>query len=218
MTSRRRSMLVVLVTIVGCGGSVAAGPGDDGGTTPTGDSSVPVDDATTTSDGEIPADAIFPPFEAGSDSSIGASDAISSGETSSTGPIACGKATCDGKTQVCCESFGGGGGGSASCIAIGDKCTGAALSCSGSASCPSGDVCCATRDASGIHSTCETSCDPKTSVQLCESDKDCAAGERCRPAGGGFNFCRAGGGGFDGGVRDTAPRDTAPRDTAGEGG
>ena len=99
--------------------------------------------------------------------------------------IVCGAAgPCDSKTQVCCAARTG-----RTCTPIG-MCAGDALACSGSNSCTSG-VCCEELTAAGtIKSVCATAC-PAGSRQLCTTEADCRAGQRCVRGADGYAVCVA---------------------------
>lgn len=231
MTSLRLLLALALIpALAACGQSHEAGLGDaspddaapfadatpDGGGSVDGSTTVdaggPADGATTTdgggasdggtvTDGGTVVDAATPTVDAGTTRDSGPGVVLDG----STGRIECGSVTCDGTTEQCCIE-GGGGGATASCIAIGDACMGAAVDCDGPEDCPGDQVCCATGSLGGatVECTDASMCGGGfTSFEVCHDVDDCTDGaDMCCPfMGGGISasICSArcfGAGGF----------------------
>lgn len=96
--------------------------------------------------------------------------------------IACGLASCNPATDVCCITTGG-----ASSCSTAATCRGQVLTCSGSESCTGGDVCCGQLQASG---SLTTSCAPACAsgdVRICSNGSDCKG--PCRQGAAGYGTC-----------------------------
>ena len=181
MSPTRKLFAVAVAVSIGCGGSTTgdtgSGVGDGGGG---GDGGGAGDGSGATNDGST--------------------TLTDGGGGGGTGAIACGQTTCSAQTQDCCVTNQGG----ATCGAKG-SCQGSSLSCSSSGSCGGGQVCCAAfvRDGGvggALNATCAQACSGQQ-AQLCATDAECPAGDRCRQAFGGLKTCRPSfdGGAFDGG-------------------
>jgi hypothetical protein len=173
------------IVIIGCGGTAVTEAGkdtaNDGGN---GATTTRPDGSTTT----LPGDGGVAPA---TDATVGVDGSPSGGN----GTITCGGETCDAATQDCCVGTGG-----ASCGAKGSCSGGGTLSCSSSSSCTGGQKCCGGFSGQSFSASCEDSCGSGLgSVQLCESDTECASG-KCQDGIGGIKYCGNGGiGGFDSG-------------------
>jgi len=116
----------------------------------------------------------IPPFDTGVDTGFDAPP---------EGGILCGGAYCSAATQECCASPSGFG-----CVAKG-KCGGTTLACSSAASCPlPGQTCCLGGLLGGTPSvSCQFFC---AGFRLCASNAECAKGQTCQAAFGGYRICR----------------------------
>lgn len=174
-----------------CGGSVESGGLVDTDTG-TGSDVAVVDGATDggTTDTTTPTDTSVPPTD------------------TAPGTIKCGSETCNPATQECCAGTSG-----LKCLDKGKCGGGTVIPCSDPSACPSGQVCCAARDGFGVKVACQATCSGTGSFELCASDADCKAPDKCVNGVGGFKVCanRPDGGGFDaggfdvGGFFDTKP-------------
>jgi hypothetical protein len=94
-------------------------------------------------------------------------------------------------TQQCCVSMAGAG-----CVDLGN-CQGVTLDCTSAATCADGEVCCAKLNGGIPKAKCSDSCGGGIgpgggSVQLCDSDAECAP-KKCVMVFGGFSICQGGG-------------------------
>ena len=85
--------------------------------------------------------------------------------------VRCGQITCAGDKPVCCATSYGN-----TCIDQEGSCSGMRFACDESADCASGQVCCA-REAALCGSRAD--CTANDGVELCTSDTECPAGQRC---------------------------------------
>lgn len=176
---------VIALALVACGGSTLPSTADGGTESSSGGSGGGSSGGATSSGGTTPGDPGRPPpgFDGG-----GPGDPGSSSGSTPAPTVVCGSATCDTKTQDCCDARG-----SLSCVSKG-TCQGAALTCTSSAGCPSGEVCCLAGAGPGEPptSSCRPGCGgggPGRGQQLCTSDAECRDGLHCFKDSAGLGLC-----------------------------
>jgi len=104
-------------------------------------------------------------------------------DTPVEGGILCGGSTCSAATQECCANFTG-----LSCVAKGACMGGTTINCSSALSCSAGQICCFSGLGGG---TPTANCQPFCfGVQLCASNAECRAPQRCVSTFGGYKICR----------------------------